>query len=471
MDSKLLRRAAAFSFIVCIAALSISFYGNAVKAAPQYQLKEPQFKPRKPATRRPVKAYEDDVLLVSPAMKTDLGSNSDSKKKKPKDAKAGTSSQDEKDEVAEALKEIHGTVIRSFGEGEDLVLVVKTEKGKLSETEAKLTKDKKHFAAVQRNYYGELPQTTEPPVNDPYFPEQWYLPYMNIPASLPYAQGDGIVIADIDSGTANVTELSGRVLQAYDAYFDTVGPSPVRSSHGTLVCTGGFAATNNGIGLASGAGHSYVFPLIDSTPEYGNYTNEELTLRCLTYLKKNGTKIGVKIVNIEVQVSEPERSYFNPRVHPTMHNLCKALYNKGMIVVVPMGNYGFFDPNPRISYMVGVSGINPDLTLFDYGYPGAVSTYGNPVWFTAAGDSVRAQDVDGGFVSTGGTSLAAPLLISQIAMVWSVFPKMTNAQILQIMAASCPPMPANLMQYYGYGIPDTYKAIGLVKSKMPARYR
>lgn len=454
---------------------------NVASAEQSRQLKAPSFRPSTSSRARD--AYQDDILLVMPAMKTDLGMTAIEKAAKEKLIKDLTAKGEPvehllKDEVADALKEAHGKVIRSFGEGEDLVLVVQTEKGKLTETEAKLSKDKKHFTGLQRNYQATLPAvTTTVPANDPYFPNQWYLKLMQVPDSWKESRnGAGIVVADIDGGggPAIMAELAGRVLPGFDPEANpktTIRePLPVRANHPSVVCSGAFATTNNGLGIASPAYRSYIFPMDECPHADPLHPSEELILRDLYYLKQNARTLGVKIINIEAQVSSAENSFFNPVKHPTMHKYLKDLYSMGLITVVPMGNYGFYDPNPRVYYMIGVSGIDSSLRLFNYGWAGAISSCGNPVWFTAAGKDVLAVDKTGMMTVTGGTSLAAPLIASQIAQVWSEYPQMTNTQVLQIMVASCAPIDSSLMGYYGYGIPSSLVAVKkalIAKSVLP----
>src|SRR5205823_9660612 len=101
----------------------------------------------------PLPPYQADILLVMP------------------DAKA------ENDDITETLKDVHGTIVGSIGSGKLRCLIVKTEKGKLEEIEGKLTKDKKHFAAVGRNY--RIAANFVP--NDPNFPSQWHLAAINCP--------------------------------------------------------------------------------------------------------------------------------------------------------------------------------------------------------------------------------------------------------------------------------------------------
>jgi hypothetical protein len=132
---------------------------------------------------RPNVTWQPDTLLVCPDMKADS------------------------DEIKEALEGVHGTVVATLGDGRLKMLVIKTEKGHFAEAEKKLTGDKKHFAAVGRNY--RYSANLVP--NDPNFATSWHLSAMNCPKAWDKGQG-GAKIAVLDSGCqASVADLNGKV--------------------------------------------------------------------------------------------------------------------------------------------------------------------------------------------------------------------------------------------------------------------
>lgn len=136
------------------ATFSVLFGSMAPVGAAEIQLKNPT---NRPAVRQiPTNvSFQPDLLLIMP------------------DAKADS------DEVKEALADVHGEVVSTLGSGRLQMLVVKTEKGHFLETEKKLTADKKHFAAVGRNYRF----TANFVPNDPNFANSWHLTAMNATAS------------------------------------------------------------------------------------------------------------------------------------------------------------------------------------------------------------------------------------------------------------------------------------------------
>lgn len=82
-------------------------------------------KPGAPVSGRP--SPMEDTLMVIPAENAD------------------------ESEVLRAIDALKAKVLRTSRMGKKTLLVVKTAKGKLAETEMKLIEDKAHFSAVQRN--------------------------------------------------------------------------------------------------------------------------------------------------------------------------------------------------------------------------------------------------------------------------------------------------------------------------------
>ena len=99
-------------------AIGVSSAAQLPALSAELKLKNPT---NRPFVRRaiPRADFQPDVLLVVT------------------DAKA------DKDEIKEALEDVHATATQSVRAGNLEMILIKTEKGKLVETETKLTKDKK----------------------------------------------------------------------------------------------------------------------------------------------------------------------------------------------------------------------------------------------------------------------------------------------------------------------------------------
>lgn len=422
--------------------------------------------------------YQSDTLLVMPAADTD------------------------QDELTEALQEVHGKVIASIGEGKLRCLMIKTEKGKLEQTEKALTKGKR-FEAISRNYEYRAQQVP----NDPKAGEAWQLLALNCFNAWDHAQGGGVKIAVFDTGSqATVDDLKGKTEKGYDArsamsvltgnaaavppavlpgtYFDPLslginkglnaaesndggnvdkGASGTGESHGTMVATTAAGSSNNSKHAAGIAPKATVFP-VRCNSESGVVTDFEIMGGMLNLMGK-----GIKIINIS-SGTVPFINFNNELLHMPLHKYFKDYYyNQGGLIFMSQGNDGLFDPHPRLDYLQMVSAVGPvagDINNVELAkWPGGSggSSYGNSVTFTAPGVGVGCVDRMNRFVGPSGTSFSSPICAGIAALIWSANPGLSNAQVRNIMIQSCTNSNGLWNPYYGFGMPDAEKAVKIAK--------
>ncbi len=180
--SKVLKERKRIFAMAMTLAIGISSGAQIPALSAELKLKNPV---NRPYTRRiaPKVDFQPDVLLVV------------------------TDSKADKDEVKEALEDVHATATQTVMAGSMQMILIKTEKGKFAETEAKLTKDKKHFSAVGRNYRFKAQFAP----NDQDFGESWHLSAMNVPKAWDSGTG-GAKVAVLDTGCeSNGPDLSGKI--------------------------------------------------------------------------------------------------------------------------------------------------------------------------------------------------------------------------------------------------------------------
>jgi len=436
----------------------------------------------------PAPGYEDDTLLIMPAASAD------------------------QDEINDALKEVHGRIVATIGDGKLKVLVVRTEKGKLAETEQKLGKDK-HFSAIQRNYRAYAqgvpgnthiyfnPKALPAPVNDPNFNQEWYLGALHAAQAWQTSRGGGIQIGVFDSGCNFVDDLLTKMNTGFDStspadqqapgawvegqggsylndYIDSILPHNKGGyidflGHGTKVATTASARADNGVNTAGVAPDALVTPVRIATPDgRGGATTTDLAIMLgIQYAKR----FGIKLVNISYNAAPPY-SYSNAKVHRVVHAFIQDFHdNWNGLVFVSAGNNGMQDTSPMAPYMIVVSAI--DSTFAPVNVPGWwATTYGNPVWFCAPGLNIACSDKDGSLVSVAGTSFAAPICAGVAALVWGANPGLRNYQVESIMKASCKqlgitPQPVGNQNqggpvwspFFGYGLPDADQAVRMAR--------
>lgn len=421
------------------------------QAAPLKQLQVPQRSTARHAA--PAVSYTPDLLIVMP------------------DAKA------DNDEITDALKEAHGKVLGVMGQGSMKCLIIQTEKGKLTEVESKLTKDKKHFSAVGRNY--RFAANVVP--NDPEFPSQWHLAALNCPKAWDRTTG-GITMAVMDSGCqASIPDLSGKTQKGYDAstagakvmggafaalggYIPGVsdaaaevalsgsnGAQTDNHGHGTWVATAAAGKFNNserGSGVAPGAN---IFPIKIADGAAGStIMTDDLSLIAAMMVAMNR---GARVINISYGC--PIVGFHNPALHLPLHVLFSTFYTqRNGLIFMSAGNDGIFDATPPVPYINMVSAIDNTGNLASF------SNFGPFVKFTAPGTGIVVSDINGAKKTVQGTSFSAPIAASVAALVMSANPGLPNVAVEQILKASCVNITGSpLNVYYGYGMPDAERAV------------
>lgn len=410
---------------VLTVSLIVTMQAGFCQGTEKFELKLPQKLPT-PQAQQPA-SYEDDLIMISP----NPGANND--------------------DISDALKEVNGTIVNKFGADGHVVYVVKTEKGKLEETEKVLGKDK-NFHGMQRCYRNVLHAVSAvPATNDPFFAQQWHLKAMNAINAWRQSNGSGQFIGVIDTGVnAGSRDLQGKVLSGFNGITYTSNTTD-NHGHGTMVTTTAAALNNNGFGIASPAGRSYIYPMCIVS---GTYVSEAAIVQSI-YMAGSG---NIKILNLSAGPSDG--SFGDQRKHPALHEALKWFYyTKGGLTFIASGNSGYADRYPRQPYMMLVTSIDNTGMLSSF------SNYGNTTWFTAPGRDIICLDNKDRTVAVAGTSFSAPLCASAAAMVWSVRPGLKNYQVQNILAGTCRKA-ANSTSwniYYGYGLPDIAAAITLAK--------
>jgi subtilisin family serine protease len=415
-------------------------------AQSNHQLKMPRALPTPKA--RPKMEYSPDLLLVMPAANT------------------------EQEDIDKALKEAHGTVVDTMGEGKLKVYIVKTERGKLESTEKTLGKDK-HFKAISRNYRFRAQLIP----NDPNFTGQWHLGAINCPRAWDSTMGNGTKVAIFDSGCqASVADLTGKTQKGYDATTfwarltvlggpgllgDLLGGIGGALSggaqndvqgHGTLVATTAAATANNMVNVAGVAPGATVYPV--QIAGSSGMTDDIAIMAGMLNMMASGNRI----VNISYG-AYPPFGFTNAALHAPLHLYFQEFYYiKGGLIFISSGNDGAFDPDPLMPYLNVVSAIDPSMSLANF------SNWGTCITFTGPGKDIVCTDRAGNVRTVDGTSFSSPIVASTAALVWNANPSLPNVWVQHILKASCfRAGAAPWTPYYGYGMPDAERAVRMAR--------
>ncbi len=353
----------------------------------------------------------------------------------------------DKDECTDAVREANGTVVKTITNGRITAYLVEVPAGKQQEAMTKLAKNKEHFDAVQLNHRLRANFNA----NDPLFPQQYGIGQMNVPNAWNFkADGKGVTIGVIDSGVnGSQTDLAGRVDRGINIITGGPGNIDLGSNgffHGTFVSTCAAASTNNFSLGAGPAYRAYIIPVdaFNGTPS----TSDANLLDSIFYLEGR----GVRLINMSLNAEVPN-TLANQAAHPVLFQAFIDFYNGGGLIFNSAGNDGQKDLSPRTPYLIVISAINANQKLTNF------STYGKPLWFTAAGKNVVSSDVNSQPLTADGTSFSCPLACSVAAQIWSRNPFLTNAQVLTRMANTATQPPNYNANKFGYGIPNAAAAL------------
>ncbi|MFZ1753485.1 MAG: S8 family peptidase [Caldilineaceae bacterium] len=263
--------------------------------------------------------------------------------------------------------------------------------------------------------------------NDPYFPDQWALARINMPAAWEATAGDpSMVIALVDSGLdlthedlkdlplwVNEAEVNGIPGQDDDSNgyvddfngWDWVGSDNQFEDpygHGTHV--GGIlaAATDNGIGVAS-VGRSLPLMPLRVLDERGSGFISYL-VDALSYARRK----GARIINLSLVLRIDSLA---------VADSVRAYAEAGGLIVAATGNYGNQVYWPAAySQTLAVAATTRDDTRAYF------SNRGPETDLAAPGEMVLSTYLNNGYYLNDGTSMAVPHVSALAGLVWSLRP-------------------------------------------------
>lgn len=284
-------------------------------------------------------------------------------------------------------------------------------------------------------------------VNDPYLGSAWHLTKVNAPAAWDESQGEGVIIAILDSGVDGAhPDLASRMVPGWNFYDNNSNTSDVYG-HGTKVAGAAAAISDNGIGVASVAGRARIMPIRITTLE-GN-ASSSLYYSGVVYAADHGARVAnVSFANV------PNRSGAISAGH--------YLKDRGGLLIVAANNSGVLEPWAATTSMIPVSATGSSDVRASW------SSYGAYVMLAAPGVGIWTTVRGGGYGAVSGTSFSSPVTAGVVALMMSANPDLSSTDIESLLFSTAVDLgTAGWDQYYGHGRVDAAAAVAAAISSVP----
>ncbi|WP_412540055.1 type VII secretion-associated serine protease mycosin [Longispora sp. K20-0274] len=270
--------------------------------------------------------------------------------------------------------------------------------------------------------------------------KQWHLAPLGVAAAHGVSQGEGVIVAVIDTGVdASHPDLDGNVLPG----IDLTGPGDGHTDpdgHGTAMAAD-IAAHGHGPGNSAGvlglAPKSKILPVRFTAGQKGGDLGAGI---------RWAADHGAKILNV---------SSVSPDLSSVRDATTYAL-GKGVIIVAGTGNNGSTDVGAPALYpgVVAVGGVDKNNGAW------AKSNHGPETVITAPAIDIVSAKNGGGYAIENGTSDATALVSGTAALIWSKYPQLdANNVINRLVATADDKGDPGRDPQYGYGVINPGKAL------------
>jgi len=282
---------------------------------------------------------------------------------------------------------------------------------------------------------------------------QWGLARVGLPAAWDLATGSAdVTIAVIDSGlNRDILEFPDRIVEPYSvlsgssvwpAWQDTYG-------HGSGVAAVAAAQGNDHLGIAGAAWNIKVMPVKIANSN----SSDDLTLATgMMYAVDN----GADVINVSFAGAEPSA---------TLEAAVGYALARGVVVVAAAGNSGL----SSVGYPAGIPGVIAVGATDTANNRADFSNQGSGLDIVAPGVRILSYTSGGptSFAVWSGTSFSAPLVAGVAALLKSIDPDLTPAQVTDILTESADDLGAGGWdQVFGWGLLDADEAVGEVASSV-----
>src|SRR6266571_1372463 len=275
--------------------------------------------------------------------------------------------------------------------------------------------------------------------NDTYYSFAWHLPKIQAPQAWDITTGSSsVIIAILDTGVESThPDLAAKIVSGWNFYDNNSNTSDILG-HGTQVAGGAAATSNNGTGVSSLAWGCRIMPIRVSDATGSAF--DSTIAQALSWAADQ----GVRVANASYAVSHSS----------AVAGAAQYFQSKGGVVTIAAGNQTTFVTAADNPYVLTISATDSSDLVCTW------SNTGNNIDLAAPGSGIPSTGSGGSYVTAGGTSLSAPIVAGVAALVISVNPSLTGAQVQDILKKSADDLGApGWDPSYGWGRVNAYKAV------------
>jgi len=271
---------------------------------------------------------------------------------------------------------------------------------------------------------------------------EWYLAFLDIPEAHQIGEGEGIIVAVVDTGVnSKQAELSGNLLPGYDNIFGLNGWID-DDGHGTamasLIAAHGVNGVDGTLGIAPRA---KILPIkVSESGEDGDYTDY---IRGIDWAVEH----GAKVINISLagKTSGGEGAAIRKAIAADV------------VIVAAAGNR---PEDTKVGWPAAYPGVIAAAGVDRNGNHAEISVTGPEVVLSAPAVDITAPHADGQYLTASGTSDASAIIAGVAALVRSKYPTMSAAEVVhRLTATAIDKGPPGRDDQYGYGIVSPVAAL------------
>ncbi len=298
--------------------------------------------------------------------------------------------------------------------------------------------------------------------------ELWVLNELNVQPAWDISQGQGVVVAVIDSGVkSDVSDLAGSVRTGPNLTgVPTLPSNPAWGVHGTWMASliAGHGHAGGGSGIIGVAPLSTVLSIRVITdpndPGYAAYERQPASRGQaeLATAIRYAVRHGASVISMSLGYTLESRS---------VRAALQYAYDRNVVVVASAGNSGTTAAadgtgHAPYSFPANYPGVLAVGAVNGAGQVASFSSENFSVQVAAPGSRVPAQGRDGQYWYVSGTSPACALTAGVVALIKSKYPELSDSQVISAITSTTSPStrpPGGYNDQIGFGVVDATAAL------------